>query len=129
MKDINMEDINYAIVFDMDETLGSFGQLHRFWYLLTVYLDNEDLDKKYFFNLLDLFPLFLRPNIFSLLIKIKKKKIAKICNYVMIYTNNTGQNSWANIIKSYFHYFSISRRSFYNDFTFSLLLSNAWPKF
>ena len=51
-----------------------------------------------------MFPLFLRPNILILLELIKKKKITKVCDYVMIYTNNNGPNEWANLIKSYFHY-------------------------
>ena len=95
---------NYAVVFDLDETLGSFSQLYKFWFLTKLYLNKDDLDNKYFYNLIDLFPLFLRPNILSLLKKIKKKKTAGICNYVMIYTNNNGPNYWANLIKSYFHY-------------------------
>jgi len=95
---------NYAVVFDLDETLGSFSQLYKFWCLTKLYLNKDELDNKYFYNLIDLFPLFLRPNILTLLKKIKKKKLAKICNYVMIYTNNNGPNYWSNLIKSYFHY-------------------------
>ena len=95
---------NYVVVFDLDETLGSFSQLYKFWVLTKQYLNKDDLDAKYFYNLIDILPLFLRPNILSLLKKIKKKKIAGICNNVMIYTNNKGPNYWANLIKSYFHY-------------------------
>ena len=96
--------VKYAVVFDMDETLGHFPQLYRFWNLLTVYLNNEELESKYFYNIIDTFPLFLRPKILSILKNIKKKKRANICNYVMIYTNNNGPIYWANLIKSYFHY-------------------------
>jgi len=52
---------------------------------------------------LDLFPEFLRTNIFKILKYVKKKKISGACDYVMIYTNNNGPNYWANIIKSYIH--------------------------
>ena len=94
----------YAICFDLDETLGSFGQLYKFWHLLQVYLKNMDLDEKYFFNILDLFPEFLRTNIFKILKTVKSKKCKKTCNFVMIYTNNNGPRFWANLIRSYFHY-------------------------
>lgn len=95
---------NYAIVFDMDETLGSFSQLYKFWMLTKIFLKKEDLSNKYFFQILDLFPQFLRPQLLRLLKNIKNKKKLKICNYVMIYTNNNGPNDWANIIKDYLHY-------------------------
>ena len=94
----------YAIVFDMDETLGSFSQLYKFWNLTKLYLNNHNLNNIYFYSLIDLFPLFLRPQLINLLKNIKKKKINNICNYVMIYTNNNGPNYWANLIKDYLHY-------------------------
>lgn len=95
---------NYVIVFDMDETLGHFSQLYTFWNLVKAYLNDYCLHYKYFFRLLDLFPGFLRPNIIKILNIIKKKKQRKICNYVMIYTNNNGPSYWAELIKEYFHY-------------------------
>ena len=94
---------NYAIVFDLDETLGHFSQLFNFWNLSSIYL-NKELEQKYFNNLIDLFPLFLRPNILSLMKNIKDKKKKNICNYVMIYTNNTGPYFWGELIKNYFDY-------------------------
>lgn len=93
----------YAIVFDLDETLGDFGQPYKFWYHLKQFLNTESIHEKYFFSFLDLFPEFLRTNIFRILKYIKKKKISGICDYVMIYTNNNGPNFWADIIKSYIH--------------------------
>ncbi len=95
---------HYAIVFDMDETLGSFSQLYIFWNLTKLFLKEEDLPDKYFFSILDLFPHFFRPQLLRLLKNIKNKKKLGICNYVMIYTNNNGPNEWANIIKNYLHY-------------------------
>lgn len=95
---------NYAIVFDLDETLGSFSQLYKFWILTKIFLKNEDLHNKYFFQILDMFPDFLRPQLIRLLKNIKNKKKLNICNYAMIYTNNNGPNDWANIIRDYLHY-------------------------
>lgn len=94
----------YVIVFDLDETLGSFGQLYKFWKLTKDYLNNNKLHQKYFFNIIDNFPLFLRPNLFKLLNFIKNKKKEKICDYAIIYTNNNGPNEWANMLKDYLHY-------------------------
>ena len=94
----------YAVVFDMDETLGCFSQLYQFWHFLKLYIDNESLSNKYFYNILDKNPEFLRTNILDILKTVKKKKQKKICDYVFIYTNNNGPNFWANLIQSYFHY-------------------------
>jgi hypothetical protein len=93
----------YAVVFDLDETLGHFSQPYKFWYHLKKFLNSEAIHEKYFFSFLDLFPEFLRTDIFKILKYVKKKKIAGTCNYVMIYTNNNGPNYWANIIMSYIH--------------------------
>ena len=95
---------SYVIVFDLDETLGSFSQPYKFWYNLKNFLDDERLDEQYFFNFLELFPEFLRTNIFKLLKNVKQKKINNVCNNVLIYTNNNGPKWWANLIKNYFHY-------------------------
>lgn len=94
----------YVLVFDLDETLGSFGQLYYFWNRTKEFLKNNELSKKKFFNIIDNFPLFFRPNLLKLLNVIKNKKIEKKCNFVMIYTNNNGPNEWVNLLKDYLHY-------------------------
>ena len=96
--------LNQAVVFDMDETIGSFQQLYKFWTLTLEYINVNKLDDKYFFNIVDNFPLFFRPNFIKILKSLKKKKQNNICNNVMIYTNNNGPNEWANIIKRYLNY-------------------------
>lgn len=94
----------YAVVFDLDETLGSFSQLYKFWNLTKIYLNNNDLHEKYFFKLIDMFPGFIRPDILKILDMLKNKKENNICDYVMIYTNNNAPEYWVNLIKSYFHH-------------------------
>ena len=96
--------VKYAVVFDLDETLGYFTQLGRFWDLTRFYIDKHSLDDKYFFSLIDKFDNILRPKILDILKIIKKKKKQKLCDFVMIYTNNNGPNEWADLIQSYFHY-------------------------
>ena len=93
----------YAVVFDLDETLGHFSQPYKFWYHLKKFLNSEAIHEKYFFSFFDLFPEFLRTNILKILKYVKKKKISGACDFVMIYTNNNGPNYWANIIRSYIH--------------------------
>jgi len=93
----------YAVVFDLDETLGHFSQPYKFWYNLKKFLNTESLDEIYLYNLFDLFPYFFRTNIFKILKFIKKKKISGDCDYVMIYTNNNGPSYWVNYIKNYIH--------------------------
>ena len=95
------------IVLDFDETLGHFKQLSIIWQSLQFYtehiLENNNLLNQRFFNeLLDLLPYYLRPDILDILSYIKDKKRQKKCNYVMIYTNNTGARIWVNYLISYF---------------------------
>lgn len=94
---------NYKIVvFDLDETLGYFQELSFFIDAIENVL-NINISKEDFNKLLDNYPEFLRPNIFSILdlIKNKKKKNNKI--KVMIYTNNQNPKKWALDIKDYFN--------------------------
>lgn len=93
----------YAMVFDLDETLGHFSQIATFWNLTNHYLSYPVLDNKFFFKFLDSFQDFLRPNILKLLSNLKRKKQRGICDYIIIFTNNTNKQ-WIELIKEYFHY-------------------------
>ena len=93
------------VVFDLDETLGYFTQFSIFWDCLQnfVYENyNFILSQNDFNDILDLYPEFVRPNIFTILNYLKNKKTTFCCNKIMIYTNNSGSKEWANHIKSYF---------------------------
>ena len=94
------------VVFDLDETLGHFEQLSIFWSVLEKFYTHHKVnyDNVLFYNLLDIFDLFLRPKILDILTFLKKKKEENKCDKIMIYTNNQGPKSWANIIKSYLHH-------------------------
>jgi len=93
----------YVIVFDLDETIGHFSQIYRFWNLIKGYLHDEKLDKVHLFNLFDTFPHYFRVNIFKLFKLIKNKKENNLCNKVMIFTNNNGPLNWVSLIKEYIH--------------------------
>ena len=96
-----------VVVFDLDETLGYFFELGKFWELLQVYFKEKKKEElstqQNFYELLDLFPEFIRPNIYSILNFLKHKKEKKECNAVMIYTNNQGPRFWVSLIIQYFH--------------------------
>jgi hypothetical protein len=90
------------VVFDLDETLGYFVQFGIFWKILEEYKSPIKLTQCDFNFLLDLFPEFIRPNIYIILEFLKIKKKSGKCDNIMIYTNNQGPKEWAYLIKSYF---------------------------
>jgi hypothetical protein len=112
---------NRIIVFDMDETLGYFVELGMFWdalknfYVKRKMSPHETSEEKsiqikditstlHFCKVLDLFPEFIRPDMIKILEYIISKKNNNHCDKLMIYTNNQGPKSWANLISSYFDY-------------------------
>jgi len=93
---------NYIVVFDMDETLGHFEQLNIFWQGLQNY-NNNRLEDRDLFKLIDIFHNFLRPNIFYILNYLKTKKQETRCDKIIIYSNNLNKE-WLKQIKSYLDY-------------------------
>jgi glucose-6-phosphate isomerase len=89
------------VVFDLDETLGTFVELGMFCDALENYTKNK-IERSHFFELMDLFEEFLRPDIMNIMSFLVKKRAAKKCKKLMIYTNNQGDKSWAINIKNYF---------------------------
>ena len=81
---------DFIVVFDMDETLGHFSQLYVFWSILRDFF--YSVDYKYvaedFYQLIETFNLFLRPEIISILNYLIEAKRTKRCDKIMIYTNN-----------------------------------------
>jgi len=89
------------VIFDLDETLGHFAELGSFCDVIETY-NNKNLNFKEFYNIMELYPEFLRPNIINILLFLKNKKKNHECNKIIIYTNNTGPKRWAEYIKKYF---------------------------
>ena len=95
---------NKVVVFDLDETIGYFLELGVFWETLLLYTKPANiLTQETFNNLLDLYPEFIRPNIFTILKYLKRQKSSGLCRSVMIYTNNNGPPEWVHFIKNYIH--------------------------
>ena len=94
------------MVFDMDETLGYFVQINILWnvlyqYCITYKFEFNIHTQLYFNCLLDLYPEFIRNNIYPILKYVKRKKINKECTKVLVYTNNKGNNGWIYKILKY----------------------------
>jgi len=95
---------NKVVVFDLDETLGYFLELGVFWEALLLYVKQDNILTQEIFNkVLDLYPEFIRPNIYAILKYLKRQKTSGLCRSVMIYTNNTGPPEWVHFIKNYIH--------------------------
>ena len=89
------------VVFDLDETLGYFTELSIFGDALSNFFNNKLSDDQYY-ELLDTFPEFFRPDIFKILGFIHNKRCKKACHKIFIYTNNQGPKSWTQMISAYF---------------------------
>jgi hypothetical protein len=89
------------VVFDLDETLGYFTELSMFWDAIEGFYGHNLLPDK-FFEVLDTFPEFTRPDILHILDYIHSKKVKNQCHRMLIYTNNQGPKSWVTMISDYF---------------------------
>ncbi len=90
-----------VVVFDVDETLGHFGQFGLFFDTLSEFYNNQNTLYTYFNEIIDLYPEVYRPNIVRILDYIRKKKQSGLCSKVMIYTNNQGPGKWIPHIRGY----------------------------
>ena len=95
---------NKVVIFDLDETLGSFSDLYIIWTGISniITIDNDTINNTILFtNICDLFPEFLRCNILPILAYINEQKKAKKCHKLYIYTNNKCSKQWANQLLDY----------------------------
>ena len=96
-----------AIVFDIDETIGSFTQLYIIWKIINKYFQKYNvyssfINTQILFNLiLDNFSLYLRPNILSIFEYILNEKKNNHIDKVIIYTNNQISKEWVHFIAKY----------------------------
>lgn len=99
------EKIGKVIVFDLDETIGSFADLYILWEVIEKYVHIKTNARIDFNDLLDLYPEFLRHGIINILEFLYHKKQTKECSGIFIYTNNQCKlpldNSWVSKIVNY----------------------------
>ncbi len=89
------------VVFDLDETLGSFTQLGFLRDVIESY-EGRRLPQHEFNKLVDENPEFIRPGIIDILDFVVEKRRIGQCDAIMIYTNNNGSRSWSESIAAYF---------------------------
>jgi hypothetical protein len=90
-----------VVVFDFDETLGSFVDLEILWSMLTRYNQQNPID---FNDMLDIFPEFIRYGMLSILEYLYSKKKSGECYKVYVYTNNKAEKPWVQLIIDYFNH-------------------------
>jgi hypothetical protein len=88
---------NKVVVFDLDETLGSFADLYIIWCGIKHALPSCST----FNELCDIFPEFLRYGILTILEYLYDKKNKKECHQIFIYTNNQCSADWVGLISKY----------------------------
>lgn len=90
-----------AVVFDVDETIGSFADLYDLWVQLGVQPNALNL-QQVFNELLDLYPEFIRTGIYQILGFVWSKIRSGECHRIYIYTNNQCEYPhWVQMILKY----------------------------
>lgn len=97
-----------VLVFDLDETLGSFSELQWIWTtIMEHYSENPTASKitpLYVLQiLLEIYPEFLRPGIIHILDYVARRKKQGDCMGIFLYTNNQGSSLWLDTIVDYFN--------------------------
>ena len=89
-----------VIIFDLDETLGYFYEFSILLDAVEKYY-NAKLTLLQTCNVLDLYPEYFRPSIFTILKYLSNLKDKNIIHKVYIYTNNQGGKKWSRFIQAY----------------------------
>ena len=94
------------ITFDLDETMGSFGDLYVLWKGISSLFPLHHPDVL-FEKIVDIYPEFLRTGILNILSYLYTKKKSNQCSKVFLYTNNQCYGSynskWISFIVDYIH--------------------------
>lgn len=93
----NRKQCEKVVVFDLDETLGCFGDLYIIWCGLKHVFPNFDR----FNDLLDLYPEFLRHGMLTILEYLYNTKLSRECSKLYMYTNNQCSPLWVQMISHY----------------------------
>jgi hypothetical protein len=90
------------IVFDLDETLGSFGDLYILWSgINNIHTFDKEKIQDAFNRIIDIYPEFLRYGILNILDFLYSKKASRECDKLFIYTNNICTPPWVSLIVEY----------------------------
>jgi len=80
--------VENIVIFDFDETIGSFIQIKVFWEAIKYLFEYTDNNTDILNNIIKLFPDCFRPKIFKILTYLVKLRENGKCKYIMIYSNN-----------------------------------------
>ena len=89
------------VVFDMDETLGHFVQLGAFWDVLEA-AHGRPLSQDHFVETLALYPELVRPGMELTLAQLVGARDRGLISGIVLYTNNQGPTTWAELVAAYF---------------------------
>jgi len=92
-----------VVVFDLDETLGSFSDIESLWSGIHAFSKNRSDNQPVFSELMNLYPEFLRTGILSILSFLYDKKTVDESVKLFIYTNNQCPSPWTHMISQYLH--------------------------
>jgi hypothetical protein len=123
LNNVSIKKNNKVIVFDIDETLGSFTEIDILWNEL-IKIDNKLMNVYFFNQLLDIYPEFLRYGIINILHFIYNKKKIGECYKLFIYTNNKSINSLVDYILQYFNYKLNSMENIFDKVIYSFKINN-----
>jgi hypothetical protein len=113
------KEYNKVLVFDLDETLGSFSELQWIWSALVAVQGpgsgaggtpgdankrkDENSPKEILRILLEIYSEFLRPGIVQILQYVANRKLKGDCMAVFLYTNNQHPAPWVDLLVEYFN--------------------------
>jgi len=116
------------VVFDLDETLGSFAELESLWSGILQYLNISSnipgFMQREFNQLFDLYPEFLRYGILNILEFLLNKKDLKYCFKIFIYTNNQCLSAWTYLISKYITFLMKSRVDVFDQIICAFKVNN-----
>jgi len=100
-----------VLVFDLDETLGSFSELQWIWTTIMEHYSANFVDYKIKITplyvlqtLLEIYPEFLRPGILHIMDYVARRKKQGDCMGIFLYTNNQSSSVWIDVVVEYFNH-------------------------
>jgi hypothetical protein len=112
-----------AIVFDLDETIGQFSNLHEITNACEDML-RRPLKQMEFYELLNLYPEFLRPGILTILEFLDYKKRQGSLHKVYLYTNNQCGKEWVDQIVAYINMKIGAIKTLFDDVIYAFKIKN-----
>jgi hypothetical protein len=112
-----------AIVFDLDETIGQFSNLHE---LTNAFEDvlQRPLKQMEFDELLNMYPEFLRPGILTIMEFLEYKKRQGSLHKVYLYTNNQCGKEWVDQIVAYINMKIGATKPLFDDVIYAFKIKN-----